>query len=190
MSVAERKFSRNRNSCGLQDEQEPEFDHNNLHKVSTPNYGPVAAIFNLCSEDPARFIELVSFLSPVTQDILIQYYLLGRTYEQIGMLLFPDNTFWTQVEYVKWGNEIGIKALGAVIAFGGRPTEGQLRRRPNLAEPFRRMLAFKTDLDSRVVKMKSPPSFGKFSVTPNGDLGELFPPSWSAMRARGSGDRC
>ncbi len=29
-----------------------EFD--NLHYVSLPNYGPVAAIFNLCSEDPAR----------------------------------------------------------------------------------------------------------------------------------------
>lgn len=148
------------------------------------------AIMNLAESDTERFVELVSFLSPVVQDVLFQYYLLGRTYAQIGAVLFPNKTTVAAQVLVKTANKLGVRALGGVIKCGGAPSREQAAKYPEAAEAYNDMHAFSVRLpDVPTVNLKTPGSFGQFAVTPNGDLSELFPPSWSVLRCRGIGKR-
>lgn len=148
------------------------------------------AIMNLAESDTERFVELVSFLSPVVQDVLFQYYLLGRTYAQIGAVLFPNKTTVAAQVLVKTANKLGVRALGGVIKCGGAPSREQAAKYPEAAEAYDDMHAFSVRLpDVPTVNLKTPRSFGQFAVTPNGDLSELFPPSWSVLRCRGIGKR-
>src|ERR1700678_301761 len=59
---------------------------------TVPEENRAPTIIALAFESPERFVELVSHLSPLIQDIFFQYYLLGRTYAQIGAVLFPKKT--------------------------------------------------------------------------------------------------
>jgi hypothetical protein len=151
-------------------------------------------ILSLAHEDTDRFIDLVGHLSPMIQDIFLQYYLLGRTYEQIGALLFPHSGRWWQQEQVKKGNEIGLNALCAVIAYDGPPPVNARKR--HLVAAYQEMLRFdrftkrirvrrEAGERTQAYTFKIPKSLGLFAVTPNGDLGELFPPSWSVLKRNG-----
>lgn len=145
---------------------------------SSPDIDRSSAILELAHNHPERFIELVSKLSPVIQDIFFQYYLLGRTYAQIGAILFPEAGPHGNYVRVRRGNSIGISALCAVIAFNGPPPARTKKKA--LAKAYRDMLKF--NFATRTVQAKAPKSFGFYEVTPNGDLGELFSPSWSVLK--------
>jgi hypothetical protein len=133
---------------------------------------PAMILVNMDSE---RFVELISSLPPVIQDIFLQYYLLGRTYDQIGAVLFPQKPLPARRFAIHTGNRLGLRALCATIQ--GQSASKDLQD----ASRFR---------GSRgMVKISCPPSFESFAVTPNGDLPELFAPSWSVAGCRGSGVR-
>jgi hypothetical protein len=139
------------------------------------------AIVSLACQDQDRFIELVGFLSPAIQDIFFQYYLLGRTYEQIGTLLFPQKTRAAAQAIVKRGNYFGLRALCAVIRFGGHPNEKQTKRYPLLAAAYDAMLTFQARIEVAGASAKTPTDLGDFEIAPNGHLAQFFAPSWSVL---------
>jgi hypothetical protein len=138
-------------------------------------------IVNLATQTPRRFINLVSYLSPAIQDIFFQYYLLGRTYKQIGTLLFPNKTVAASQAIVKRGNYFGLRALCAVIKFKGKPSEAQAQRHPRLAEAYEAMLTFQARIEVAWSSVKTPTDLGDFEIAPNGHLAEFFAPSWSVL---------
>ena len=135
----------------------------------------------LTTSNPARFLSLVADLPPLIADILIQYYLLGRTYAQIGALLFPRRSRNAQCIAVKLGNRYGRAALAALIRCGS-PSR-ILARGPN--SPFRRAWdrasQWRAYESHRPATLRSPRDLGDFVITPNGQLSELFAPSWSVL---------
>ena len=127
-------------------------------------------IMVLATEGPERFVELASYLSPVIQDILLQYYLLGRTYAQIGAVLFPGKTRLRQIEATKDGNRIGLKALAVVVKYGAvaHMADGAEGR------AWRAMLDWKTGAERcRGTRMKAPADLGDFVIS-GSPLNPLF----------------
>lgn len=137
-------------------------------------------VVELSAYDTDRFVELVSFLAPLVQDILFQHYLLGRTYAQIGLVLFPEHLRATQT--VEIGHRLGVRALCAVIKCRGKLEK--LPKRGPLAEAWNRMLDWQPRINGRMVKLRAAHDLGDFVISPNGQLGELFAPAWSAMGPR------
>jgi hypothetical protein len=140
------------------------------------------AIVSLATDAPDRFISLVSHLTPIVQDILYQHYLLGRTYEQIGRVLFPGHVRLTQP--VQLGNRLGLRALCAVIKCRGNLA--RLPRRGPLAAAWRDMLEWHPRVSRRPVRLRSTSDLGSFVIAPNGQLGELFAPAWSILTSHRS----
>ena len=138
------------------------------------------AAITLATESPDRFLSLVSTLTPIIQDILIQYYLLGRTYDQIRSLLFPRNT---SNECVKIGNRIGVRALAVAasgISIAALPPDSPLR------SAWSDMLRWNPDHGGRrPVTIRAPRDLGSFIIHPNGQLRELFAPRWSVLPGAG-----
>lgn len=166
--------------------QDPESGYRRLVSAETdPETDQSLPIMNLAMNDQKRFIELASFLSPTVQDIFYQYYLLGRTYAQIGRVLFPDKTIVASEITVKRGNYFGLRAMCAVIRCGGKPTAKHEREYPEFAEAYQSMLNFQSRLDFRsLTKAKTSRDLGDFFITPNGHMAEFFPPSWSVLGPR------
>lgn len=118
----------------------------------------------LAAEEPERFLELVGYLPHAIQDILIQYYLLGRTQTQIGKLLGLSQTaVWQAVR-------LGVRSICAVI--GGGVTEEQRKAREE-------MLGYRTRKESReLLKVEAPENLGEFRITTDDvNLMEFFAPS-------------
>ena len=142
---------------------------------------PASSVIELATNSPDRFLSLVAFMVPLIQDILIQYYLLGRTYDQIGDLLFPRLTDRRQA--VKTGNRIGVRALAVAASCGGDvstiPTDSPLR------SAWSDMLNWSPSTGGRI-RVRAPRDLGDFVIHPNGQLGELFAPRWSVLGPRAS----
>jgi hypothetical protein len=147
---------------------------------SDPENDRSLGIMALATEFPQRFLKLVGYLNPVMQDVFLQYYLLGRTYSQIGAVLFPEKTSVAAQVAVKRQNLAGLKAVCWIIKRGGT---SRLRKPERKAA----MLDFKPS--GGEVRLSAPKSFGQFAINPNGDLSELFSPSWSVLHHRGIGRR-
>lgn len=146
--------------------------------------GLSTAILGIIESDREKFLYLISLLSPVIQDIFIQYYLLGRTYAQIGAVLFPRQTQGSQAFTVQTGNRIGLRALCAVIKFGGEPTKKQAKKFPELALAYTEMQKFQ-NAERGDLEVAASSILGDFVVPLQADLAEFFSPSWSVMWRRG-----
>lgn len=140
----------------------------------------MSPVVEMALVDPERFVELVSFLPALAQDILFQHYLLGRTYAQIGLVLFPNHARATQT--VEIGHRLGVRALCAIIKCRGN--KAKLPKRGPLAQAWERMFAWHPVINGRMVELKAAHDLGDFVIAPNGQLGELFAPAWSAMGPR------
>lgn len=144
-------------------------------------------IMALAYEQPERFLELVSYLPHIIQDIFYQYYLLGRTFEQIREVLLPNHKTVNTVHEL---NQAGIRGLCAIIKFGKKPTEKQLRGKSELAAAYRAMVRMSSGLRITVEEsseVECDDTLGKFSVLAEEDLSQIFPPSWSVLGCRGGG---
>ena len=168
------------------------------------------AIVAFATDQPERFISLVSCLPPTIQDIFFQYYLLGRTFSQIGALLFPNRAPNTQLKYVKTGRQIGLRALCVAIKMGGRlrkikmssslkakqrqivrnmlttgyahpMTFQEFIRYPDLAGAYEEMLLELEDGKHSEISVSVPKPLGEFEVPANCDLSQIFVPSWSVL---------
>jgi hypothetical protein len=138
------------------------------------------AVVTLATNDPERFLSLTSQLTPIIQDILIQYYLLGRTYWQIGSLLFPGRSLESTERVIRDGHGIGLSALALSIR-SGESTD--IRDSDPL---WRNMLEWTPrEKDRRSVRVKTPRDLGDFIIVPNGQLGELFAPAWGMFNRAG-----
>lgn len=124
------------------------------------------ALVALAADYPDRFLTLISRLTPIIQDIFIQHYMLGRTRVQIGATLFPHRREETQRFLVNQGSSVGMAALNS--------------RRGSKA--WKAMLAWQSGSHpTRPVTLRAPSDLGAFVIVPNGQLREIFAPSWSAL---------
>lgn len=140
------------------------------------------AIMRLAEEEPERFMELVSYLPHAIQDIFYQYYLLGRTQEQIGALVgIPDQANLSKVLIT------GVEGLCAIIAYGQPP---QCQPGTEMERAYQRMLAFRTRPESRgELVVETPRKLGMFEISA-GDVElvmETFAASWSVYGPRSAG---
>src|SRR5512146_1704992 len=78
-----------------------------------------SAILALATSDPDRLLALAARLTPILEDILIQHYLLGRSYAQIGRVLFSANPPNTQFKWTRLGNHCAVRALAALLSVDG-----------------------------------------------------------------------
>jgi len=130
---------------------------------TTNSINLASSMIGLAAEDPSRFIFLVSHLDPVFQDIVIQHYMLGRNFAQIGAVLYPEKSQGHALGaelMVKRGNQKALRQLAEVLKNGGR-----VERRRSV----------------RVVRIKAARDLGDFVIHPNGQLGELFALGWSVL---------
>ena len=110
-----------------------------------------AMVMNLAAEQPGRFRELVSKLSPMLRDIFFQYYILNRTQVQIGRTLGCGQK---NVDY--WLKK-GIGQLCSVIAYGVAGED--------------------SGVGGRKVRLKSPRTLGAFEIrTDDTELKSYFAP--------------
>jgi len=109
------------------------------------------AIANLAVENPARFLELVSYLPHSIQDIFFQYYLLGRTYKQIARLMGGWNgSFWE-------GISLGTEAICEILANGDAAIA---------SDAYQKMLKFAANRDHpKPLTIKEPEILGSFSIS-------------------------
>ena len=135
------------------------------------------AALALASDDPDRFIELCWYLTPICHDILIQYYILGRTHHQIGSLFFSDRSTVAIKWQIQKGHQIAVKALAVASRFDGPPLESA---EPRFRKAWKDMLNWEPRIENRR-KLKAHSGLGEFVVIPNGQLGELFAPTWSVL---------
>lgn len=144
------------------------FSGRKLISVETSEEGSSQAIADIASDDPVRFAVLISALSPIIQDILLQYYLLGRTHDEIGFVLFPNKAKKNRDRSknpaelaARRGHEIGIAALCAVMQGGTH--DGMLKFEARTRR-------------KKEVRVSSSSDLGQFVIKPNGQLPELFAP--------------
>lgn len=151
---------------------------------SVPGWGRTTSVIEYVTDEPDRFLSLVAHLTPVVEDILIQYYLLGRTYSQIGSLLFPLKAERVRCWTVHKGTRIGLAALASLLASGGTLPIAAAH-----SAPWTEMLGW-VPLDSdrrRTIRLRAPRDLGDFVIVPNGQLAELFAPRWSVLGPSASG---
>ena len=141
------------------------------HSAETHFHDNSNAILSLALTTPDRFRSLVDLLPPLIADIFYQYYVLGRTYSQIGVTLFPGRSTNAQQMLVKRGNQRGARALAELVA-----------DRPGLflADAIRWSSRYDRSRHA-AVRIRAHRDLGAFVVAPNGQLRELFAPSWSVM---------
>jgi hypothetical protein len=159
-------------------------------------------VLGMISESPERFYELSSSLPPIIQDIFYQYYVLGRTYGQIGRIVFPEYAESTAFQFVKLGKEIGLRALAGVVKYGPKRDK---RRKLQVAV---RIICMTKQVDfeqfnprsyldlawayqeympkSRELRVRAGSQVGRFVVSPD-SLSELCAPSWSVFGPRVAG---
>ena len=140
------------------------------------------AIMNLASEEPGRFLELVSYLPHAIQDIFYQYYLLGRTQEQIGRLIGVSH----QAD-VSHALKIGVEALCVIIAYGNPP---HCQPGTEMARAYQAMLEFKTkSQDREELHERTHRRLGEFEINANDAelVMETFAASWSVFGPRSAG---
>jgi len=145
-----------------------------------------SAMVALATDSPDRFIALASHLTPLVQDILYQHYLLGRTLTQIAAVLFPENTpghGGSGRRTAMIGHQIGIRALTVVIRCHGHID--RIPRRGPVADAWHRMLDWNPRTSRRMVRLRTARDLGSFVIAPNGQLSELFAPSWSVLGPSG-----
>ena len=109
---------------------------------ASPNRKKSKMVYELAAGQPERFLELVSYLPHVIQDIFYQYFLLGRTQTQIGELLgLRQKQVWQALE-------VGVDAIAQVSATGELTAEA---------------LSFKTSADQREeLEVTEPTTLGEF----------------------------
>lgn len=145
-----------------------------------------APLLTLATTHPDRFLKLVDNLTPILQDVFIQYYLMGRTYAQIGSLLFPSRGANAAEIQVKTGHRIGIDALCVYLKTRGRIS--RLGRRSMMRGQWARMLQWQRESRSTTpLRVRAHRDLGEFVIHPNGQLDELFAPSWSVLGRAGKG---
>ena len=142
-------------------------------------------LLNLATDSPDRFLHLISHLTPILEDIFIQYYLMGRTYAQIGALLFPSRGSNAAEIQVKTGHRIGVDALCVYLRTRGRIS--RLGQRSAMRGQWARMLEWQRSTARRPLRIRLHDDLGEFVVHPNGQLDELFAPSWSVLGRAGKG---
>lgn len=103
---------------------------------ASPNRKKSKMVYELAAGQSERFLELVSYLPHVIQDIFYQYFLLGRTQTQIGELLgMSQKQVWQALE-------VGVDGIAAVSKTGelseacfGFTTNAETREELVLEEP-------------------------------------------------------
>lgn len=124
---------------------------------ASPNRKKSKMVYELATEQPERFLELVAFLPHIIQDIFYQYFLLGRTQTQIGDVLgLRQKQVWQALE-------VGIDGIAHISAYGG---------------PSPEVLVFKTDPSQRKeMSITEPMSLGEFILsTSDKTIEESFSP--------------
>lgn len=147
--------------------------HPLLSAETTPDTDRSNAILALATLDASRFRSLVDLLPPLIADIFYQYYFLGRTYSQIGRLLFPG--IKSPQQFVRDGNRLGERALAAIILHDG--DLDSVAKHPAWIAAS----SWRIDPHRRTVRIRGHRDLGRFHVVPNGQLSELFAPSWSVL---------
>lgn len=124
---------------------------------ASPNRKKSKMVWALAAEQPERFLELTSFLPHLIQDIFYQYFLLGRTQEQIG------ETLGLRQKQVWQALELGVDGIAAVSANGALPEE---------------VLKFRTSSEQReTLVLEEPTTLGEFIVsTSDKSIEEFFSP--------------
>jgi hypothetical protein len=123
----------------------------------------------LAEGQPERFLELVGYLPHVIQDIFYQYFLLGRTQEQIGYTLdLRQKQVWQALE-------LGVDCV-AVIALYDGPPPGDASE--DVLATYGRMLSFRTDPGQREsLEFAEPTTLGEFILsTSDKDIEKSFAP--------------
>jgi hypothetical protein len=124
---------------------------------ASPNRKKSKMVYELASEQPERFLELVSYLPHIIQDIFYQYFLLGRTQEQIGVTLgLRQKQVWQALE-------LGVDGIASVSATGALPPT---------------VLEYRTSVDQRrTLELTEPGVLGEFIVSiSDEDVEKLFSP--------------
>lgn len=139
---------------------------------SDPSQDRSLAIVSLAAEQPERFMELLSHLPALVQDVFLQYYVLRRTQAQIaetlGINQSPD--VWQALA-------LGSEAICAIIAWG--PDPKKMNGHPAAAS-YRKILTWKTKPDNqKPLKVRTPKNLGDFSITADdSNLSEFFIFKW------------
>jgi hypothetical protein len=145
------------------------------------------SIASVALEHSEAFLGLVGKLPPLIQDVLIQYYLLGKTYNQICAIVLPERSTFL----IHKAHHLGVRALGAIVEFGGKPTRKQAKQRPELSRYYDEMIEFSEKYGSHEsVRIEMKKALASFEIVPNGQLKELFAPEWSVLESRGAEPLC
>lgn len=114
------------------------------------------AVISFATEQPERFLELVQTLPHSIQDIFYQFYLLGRTQDQIADTLSVSQALiWKALG-------IGLIGICEAIRDGAPGTECQRFSLP--------------EVSSEEKTFKMPPSLGQFVISVDEDLALHFSP--------------
>ena len=123
----------------------------------------------LAEGQPERFLELVGYLPHVIQDIFYQYFLLGRTQDQIGATLdLRQKQVWQALE-------LGVESIAVIALYGGEPPGDAPEE---VLSVYGRMLAFKTDPSQRATLIfDEPTTLGDFILsTSDKEIEKQFAP--------------
>lgn len=111
------------------------------------------AVARFAVEEPERFLELVGYLPHTIQDIVLQYFLLGREQTQIAEVVGGSQTSVWQ------GLRLGIEAICAIIAF---KQEGW-QSIPKADEAYQAMITYR-DKEEGELTLTEPAILGQFDV--------------------------
>ena len=136
-------------------------------------------VYDLAQGQPERFLELVEYLPHRLQDIFYQYYLLGRTQEQIGETL--DMPEGRRQEAVCEALAIGIGGISAVAAAGRIPTrfDGAI-----MQAQWEAVMAYDTPRMA-VKEIAEDERLGQFEIRVDNDVDIHFAPSTTDGAVRG-----
>ena len=128
----------------------------------SPNRKKSKMAWEMAKGQPERFLELVSFLPHVIQDIFYQYFLLGRTQDQIG------ETLGLRQKQVWQALELGVDGI-ANIAAGKGPSEEIMKFRTDASQREDLVVEEPTDLGKFILRTDEPGVEEHFSPgTPDG----------------------
>ena len=137
--------------------------------MASPNRKKSKMARALAEGQPERFLELVGYLPHVIQDIFYQYFLLGRTQDQIGATLdLRQKQVWQALE-------LGVESIAVIALYGGEPPGDAPE---DVLAVYGRMLAFKTDPSQRATLIfDEPTTLGDFILsTSDKDIEKQFAP--------------
>jgi len=130
--------------------------------------GTHTAVFELAETHRERFLQLVSHLPPLVQDVFLQYCILGRTQAQIAKTLdirqSPD--VWRAFRR-------GVDAISAILAWGPDPSK---MNGHTAAASYRSLLKQEPERKTTSTKYVSEPrNLGNFHIKANDpNLSEFF----------------